>query len=102
MSKGVQNIDQLLLADIRQLIEHTRQTVSQTVNAGLTLLYWNIGKRINDEILDDHRAEYGKRILQTLSAKLVNEFGNGFSQRNLKNMVDFAAQFPDLQIVASL
>jgi len=102
MRKDLQNIDHQLLADIKQMIEHTRQTVSQTVNAGLTLLYWNIGRRINDEILDELRAEYGKRILQTLSAKLVNEFGNGFSQRNLKNMVDFAAQFPDLQIVASL
>ncbi|MEI7587291.1 PDDEXK nuclease domain-containing protein [Runella sp.] len=102
MSKDVQNMDHQLLADIRQMIEHTRQTVSQTVNAGLTLLYWNIGRRINDEILEELRAEYGKRILQTLSAKLVNEFGNGFSQRNLKNMIDFAAQFPDLQMVVSL
>jgi hypothetical protein len=102
MRKEVQNMDHQLLADIKQMIEHTRQTVGQTVNSGLTLRYWNIGRRINDEILEELRAEYGKRILQTLSAKLVNEFGNGFSQRNLKNMIDFAVQFPDLEIVASL
>ncbi len=102
MRKEVQNMDHQLLADIKQMIEHTRQTVSQTVNAGLTLLYWNIGRRINDEILGHQRAEYGQQILPTLSAKLELEYGNGYSQRSLKRMIDFAAQFPDLEIVASL
>lgn len=60
MHKEVQNMDHQLLADIKQMIEHTRQTVSQTVNAGLTLLYWNIGRRINDELLDELRAECGQ------------------------------------------
>ena len=33
----------VLLSDLRELILSTRQQVAQTVNAGLTMLYWHIG-----------------------------------------------------------
>jgi predicted nuclease of restriction endonuclease-like (RecB) superfamily len=94
--------EQQLFAEVKQLIDASRAFVSQTVNASLTMLYWNIGQRVNSDMLDYQRAEYGKRILPTLSAKLVEEYGDGFSERNLKRMVDFASKFPDQQIVASL
>ena len=84
-----------LLADVRELIISARQQVAQMVNAGLTMLYWHIGARIRRDILNEKRAEYGGKILQALSAKLVEEFGRGYSQRNLANMVRFAEVFPD-------
>lgn len=56
--------------DIRDLIEEARISVAIRVNVGMTLLYWQIGKRINDEILKGKRAEYGKQILATLSQQL--------------------------------
>jgi len=59
-----------LLGDIRKLIEETRSAVARAVNTGLTILYWRIGKRINEEILKDNRADYGKQILATLSQEL--------------------------------
>ena len=40
--------------------------------------------------------------MPTLSAKLIEEYGNGYSQRNLKRMIDFSSRFPDLEIVAVL
>jgi len=89
MSKQITNSNEILVVEIRQLIEETKHAVSHTVNAGLTLLYWNIGKRINDEILKNKRAEYGEKILPTLSAKLIEEYGSGYSTRNLKRMIDF-------------
>lgn len=91
-----------LLADLRLLIEQTRQQVAQTVNAALVLMNWHIGKRINDEILKNKRAEYGKEILPTVSAKLQPEYGKGFSARNLAKMVQFAEAFPDAEIVSTL
>ncbi len=48
-----------LLQDIRRMIEKTRSTVAAAVNVGLTMLYWQIGKRINVEILKGERAKYG-------------------------------------------
>lgn len=57
----------LLLKDVRHMIESTRSAVATTVNAGLTALYWNIGKRIREETLKGERAEYGEEIVFNLS-----------------------------------
>jgi len=65
-----------LVGDIRSLIETARHNVAVTVNAGLTLLYWQIGNRIRQDILKEKRAEYGKEIVATLSIQLAKEFGN--------------------------
>lgn len=91
-----------LLADVRQLILTARERVAQTVNAGLTLLYWRVGDRIRREILGQKRAAYGEEILPTLSAKLVPEFGEGFGVRNLARMIAFAEAFPEWEHVRAL
>ena len=91
-----------LLGDIRKLIEETRLAVARTVNTGLTMLYWQIGKRINEEVLRDNRADYGKQILATLSQELTRDYGRGFSYSSLSRMVNFAQAFPDGRILATL
>jgi predicted nuclease of restriction endonuclease-like (RecB) superfamily len=88
--------------DIRDLIEEARISVAIRVNVGMTLLYWQIGKRINDEILKGERAEYGKQILATLSQKLIVEYGQGFNYSALTRMARFAEVFSDKQIIATL
>ena len=65
-----------LIGNIRSLIETARQNVAITVNAGLTVLYWQIGSRIRQDILKEKRAEYGKEIVATLSRQLTNDYGN--------------------------
>lgn len=92
----------MLLEDIRHIIESTRLTVATAVNAGLTMLYWNIGKRINDEILKGERAEYGQEIVASLGRELITEYGNGFSEKNLRRMIQFAEVFPEEKIVVTL
>jgi predicted nuclease of restriction endonuclease-like (RecB) superfamily len=96
------SLPKALLADVRELIRATREGVARTVNAGLTLLYWEIGNRIRKDILQEGRAEYGGQIVQALSAQLEREFGRGFSRRNLFNMIQFAEVFPDRKIVQAL
>jgi predicted nuclease of restriction endonuclease-like (RecB) superfamily len=88
--------------DIRHLIEEARHTVALTVNAGMTILYWQIGKRINDENLKGERADYGEEIVSTLSRQLIDEYGPGFSAKNLRHMIKFADVFPDEWIVSTL
>lgn len=102
MPENFTHSEQQLLTDIRQLIEETRKAVSQTVNAGLTMLYWNIGKRINDELLNKRRAEYGQKILATLSVKLTEEFGRGWSEKHLRHCLRFVEVFPDYQNVSTM
>jgi hypothetical protein len=94
--------DETLLCDLRGLIEETRAHVATTVNAALTMLYWRIGQRINEEVLKGERAAYGAEILQTVSAQLMVEYGNSFSEKNLRRMIQFSEVFPDEQILVSL
>lgn len=91
-----------LAADVRAMIEQTREAVARTVNAGMTLLYWRVGRRIQVEILKNQRAEYGREILATLSQELTAEFGKGFSYSALTRMLRFAENFPEASIVSTL
>ena len=96
------NITHKLFTNITSLIEQTKNDVAITVNSALTLLYWNIGREINEEILQNSRAEYGKEILQILSAQLSAEYGKGYSKRNLADMIRFAQIFNDIKILQTL
>ena len=94
--------DPALLNDVRRLIATTKEQTARIVNSGLVMMYWFIGRRIQQDVLKNERAEYGKEILQTLSEKLTEEFGRGFSRANLSSMLRFAEVFPTEQIVLSL
>lgn len=91
-----------LLAEVRSLIEHARHHVAQTANSALTLLYWQVGARLQREVLEHGRAEYGQQILATLSQELVRDYGKGFNPSSLTRMIKFAEVFPDTKIVATL
>ena len=91
-----------LLTDLRTLIANTRINVAQAVNSALVILYWKVGQRTRRDILHEKRADYGKEILSTLSRKLVDEFGTGFSQPNLFRMIRFAEVFPKEETVVKL
>jgi hypothetical protein len=71
------------------------------VNASLTLLYWRIGDRLQKEILQNERAEYGKTIVVTVSRLLFMEYGQGFSGKNIWKMIQFSQAFPDKQLITS-
>lgn len=91
-----------LLAELRELILGVRSRVSQAINAGLTMLYWQIGNRICREMLKQKRAAYGEEIVSALARQLEKEFGRGFSEKSLRHMIQFAKAFPDREIVSSL
>jgi predicted nuclease of restriction endonuclease-like (RecB) superfamily len=91
-----------LLADIRALIVEARRQTTVAVNMGLTLLYWRIGQRIHREVLGSERAAYGEQIVVTVSRQLVGDYGRGYSEKNLRRMVQFAEVFPEQEIVATL
>ena len=95
-------ISTALLGDVRSLILSAREGVARAVNAGLTVLYWEIGQRIRRDILKEKRAEYGKEIVSALGRQLESEFGRGFSEKSLRHMIRFAETFADFQIVSSL
>lgn len=59
-----------LFEQIKNLIEQTKNNVAVAANSSLTMMYWEIGNKINQDILKNKRAEYGKEIVVTLSRQL--------------------------------
>jgi len=91
-----------MFTDIKTLIEESKQSVALQVNKTLTMMYWQIGKYINDDILKNKRADYGKEVISSLSIELTHEYGRGYSARNLADMVKFAQLFEDREILQAL
>ena len=100
MKKGIENTR--LFLSIKQLIEQGKQQIAISVNTTMSMLYWQIGKMINDDVLQNQRAEYGKQIVSTLSRHLTQEYGNGWGEKHLRQCMQFAQAFPDEQIVYTL
>ncbi|NCC49731.1 MAG: DUF1016 domain-containing protein [Spartobacteria bacterium] len=91
-----------LLQDLKKLIERGRHQAVAAVNSALTVTYWHVGKRINEEVLHGERAEYGKQVVVSLAKELSALYGNSFEARNLRRMMQFAEVFPDFEIVSPL
>ncbi|MDD4963688.1 MAG: PDDEXK nuclease domain-containing protein [Gallionella sp.] len=91
-----------LLLDIRQLIAHAQQRAAAAVNAELTLLYWQIGKRIQHEVLQGQRAEYGKQMITKLAEQLTTDYGKGWSEKQLRHCLRLAEVFADEVIFSTV
>jgi predicted nuclease of restriction endonuclease-like (RecB) superfamily len=91
-----------LLSDLRTLIQSARQRVATVANSTHALMFWQVGRRLLKENLQDLRAAYGKRILATVSQQLQAEFGEGFTLRALYRSIQFFQSFPDMAIVSTL
>jgi len=91
-----------LFKELSLLIEKSKQKTVSQVKSTINLLFWQIGKRINDEILQNKRAEYGTQVVANLAEKLSSKYGRSFEIKNLRRMMQFAEQFPDQKIVVPL
>ncbi|HQQ02405.1 MAG TPA: PDDEXK nuclease domain-containing protein [Bacteroidales bacterium] len=101
-NNAVENTEQVLLQELSRLIEQSQNNVIKQVNSVLNLLFWQVGKRINDHILHNKRADYGKQIVVTLSRQLMEKYGRNFEERNLRRMLQIAEQFSDFEMVVTL
>jgi hypothetical protein len=91
-----------LVREISILIEESKHQVVKAANSALTILFWQVGKRINDEILNNERAEYGKQIIANVSAHLEEKYGRNFTEKNLRRMIKFYQEFSDFNILPPL
>jgi len=87
-----------ILPEIRSLIEMSRHHAAVTANLALVNLYWNIGRIITQDIKkNEKRAGYGEQLVEEVARVLTQEYGQGFSARNLWDMNRFYAEFRILQ-----
>jgi predicted nuclease of restriction endonuclease-like (RecB) superfamily len=91
-----------LLNELVVLIEKAKSQVNSYVNSSLTVLFWQVGKRILFDNLQNKRASYGKQIVVTVSRELVEKFGRNYEEKNLRRMIQFAEKYPDIENVVTL
>lgn len=78
------------------ILEEARGNVVRAVNTGMVTAYWLIGREIVQEIQGGaERAAYGNQVIESLSARLTERYGKGFSATNLKYFRLFYQAYPD-------
>ena len=84
-----------VLSRIRTHLVEARRQALTVVNAVMVQAYWSIGREIVEvEQKGEERAEFGTRLMETLSERLTKEFGKGFDASNLRYMRLFYLAFP--------
>ena len=85
-----------LFQKVVTILEKAKSNVVQSVNANMVTAYWLIGREIVLEIQSGkERADYGKKIVESLSEQLNKKYGSGFSITNLKYFRTFYLTFKD-------
>ena len=85
----------ILIEELKQIVRSARSKVYAAINQTMVEAYWQIGKRIVEEEQNGkERADYGTKLLKTLSAELTAEFGKGFSTNSLYYFRQFYLCFP--------
>lgn len=90
-----------LYNDICDIIDNERNKIAVYINAKICLTNWHIGKRINDEILFNRRADYGQQIVRKLSQKLTERYGKGWSEKKLRHCLRSAETFSEDEIITA-
>ena len=88
----------MVVESIKEQIRSTQHKAILNANKEMLILYWNIGKVINEN------STWGSKFLRNLSKEITSECPStkGFSVRNLKNMARFYREYPEIEIVQSV
>lgn len=90
---------QTFVNDVRVIIEQGQQTAYAAAGHAAVVTYWYVGRRIvEEEQQGENRAEYGKKLIDTLSASLMEEYGSSYNAKNLRSFRSFYLKFKDFEI----
>ena len=83
-----------IVEDIKEQIRSAQHRAILNANKEMLILYWNIGKVINEN------STWGSKFLRNLSKEITSEFpsAKGFSVSNLKNMAKFYREYSNVEI----
>lgn len=85
--------------DVCTIIDGARTRIATYLNTEVCMTNWHIGNRIKTDVLYNQRAEYGKQILKSLSAKLTERYGSGWGEKQLRHCLRAAETFSEEEIV---
>jgi len=91
----LQTTNALFFDDMRKIILDARNNAIRSVEFTRVTMYWRLGERIFvEEQHEQNRAEYGEYLIRDLSNRLEDEFGSGFSKRQLERARQFYRMYP--------
>jgi hypothetical protein len=96
------NNGDVLVNVISSLIEGNRRAIYVHASGTTVMMFWEIGKHINNDVLENKRADYGKGIVSRVATQLTEKYGRTYEVRNLRRMMQFNEQFPNFEIVSPL
>lgn len=91
-----------LLLGIESLINQTGRNVALYLNAKISFLYWSIGHYIIAEMKHEAYSRQGQQILATLSRRLTENFGKGYTYSGLNRMIKVAEVYTEEEMFATL
>ena len=99
--KTMLQTEDTLYSDVCQIIDDARTRIATLLNTEVCMTNWYVGKRIKEDILYNQRAEYGKQVVLNLSVKLIQRYGNGWSEKKLRHCIRSAETFSYDDIVSA-
>lgn len=85
MKNEIQNKTSSFVEQIKQLIKDAQIGVAKSVNSIMVQTYFELGRRIVEQEQEGKESSnYGDYIIERLSKDLTQEFGKGYSKRNLE------------------
>lgn len=91
--------ENIFIRDLRTIVSAARDASYRMANLMQVAQNWLIGRRIvEQEQQGKIRAEYGKHVVELASQVLTKEFGQGFSETQIKSFRKFYLTFSNLQI----
>lgn len=86
-----------IFSDIKSIINSVRNYAYSRVNVSLIKRNWLLGKRIFEEFLiGEDKAEYGAKVIKSLSKKLIQEYGRGYTKTTLYSYYNFYKLYPNI------
>ena len=86
-----------LFERVRQILDESKRSIARSVNVEMVRAYWRIGEAIVErEQHGKDRADYGDKLIESLSRRLKNEKLKGFDKSNLWHMKNFYLKFPNI------
>lgn len=97
MSKNELILYTQLLSDIKQRVRQSQHRAVLSANVEMVAMYWDIGRMIANR---QKTEGWGAAVIPRLSVDLKNELPDekGFSERNIKRMLRFYREYPDIQL----
>ena len=99
---NIEQISTSIYNGISSIINDARQKIVVYVNSQANMMFWQIGKYIVDELKYETYSAYGDKILATVSQRLTEQYGKGYSYSALTRMMKVATIYNNEEMFATV